>query len=327
MTPVSRRTLLAATVALGLTVPSIGLAQAWPNRPIRMIQPFAAGGPSDVVGREVAARLQEVLGQPVLVDIRAGANSTIGATLAAKATPDGYTILIGSVGTFAINMVTYKDLQYDSLRDFDHLAMSARTPNVLVSSMKVPATSAKEAVALMMTSPGKHTFGVAGMGSSGHLTAELFMSRTRTRGIIVPFKGAGATMAAMIGGEVDFTFTSLGSAANHIRGGRLRAMGVTSGKRIAQFPDLPTLTELGYRDLEIYSWQAFAAPRGLPKDVRTRLEAALAQVVTSGQGRANLENLGWEVVGGNGAVFRETLTREIALWRDVVRTANITITP
>lgn len=327
MTSLLRPLACVALLVCGLATAAGSLAQAWPNRPIRMIQPFAAGGPSDVVGREVAARLQDVLGQPVLVDIRAGANSTIGATLAAKSAPDGYTILIGSVGTFAINMVTYKDLQYESLRDFDHLAMSARTPNVLVSSMKVPATSAKEAVALMNASPGKHTFGVAGMGSSGHLTAELFMIRTRTRGIIVPFKGAGATMAAMIGGEVDFTFTSLGSAANHIRGGRLRAMGVTSGKRIAQFPDLPTLTELGYRDMEIYSWQAFAAPRGLPKEVRARLESALAQVVTTGQGRTNLENLGWEVVGGNGAVFRETLVREIALWREVVRTANITIDP
>jgi tripartite-type tricarboxylate transporter receptor subunit TctC len=321
------RVLLVAALGFGLGLPPVASAQAWPSRPIRMIQPFAAGGPSDVVGREVAARMQEVLGQPVLVDIRAGANSTIGATLAAKATPDGYTILIGSVGTFAINMVTYKDLQYDSLRDFDHLAMSARTPNVLVSSTKVAATSAKEAVAMMTANPGKHTFGVAGMGSSGHLTAELFMIRSRTRGIIVPFKGAGATMAAMIGGEVDFTFTSLGSAANHIRGGRLRAMGVTSAKRIAQFPDLPTFTELGYRDMEIYSWQAFAAPRGLPKEVRARLESVLAQVVTTGQGRTNLENLGWEVVGGNGAMFRETLAREIRLWGEVVKSANIRIDP
>ncbi|MBC7778578.1 MAG: tripartite tricarboxylate transporter substrate binding protein [Proteobacteria bacterium] len=298
-------------------------AQGWPSRPIRMIVPFAAGGPSDVVGREVAARLGESLGQPVIVDIRAGANSTIGAGIAAKANPDGHTILIGSVGTFAINMVTYKDLSYDSLRDFDHLTLSARTPNVLVASTKVGATNVKEVVTLLAANPGKHTFGVAGMGSSGHLTSELFMLRTKTSAIIVPFKGAGATMSDMIGGQVDLTFTSLGSAAPHIRGGRLRALAVTSGKRIAQFSDLPTLTELGYRDMEVYSWQAFVGPRGLPREVRNRLETALISVVTTGQGRANLENLGWEVVGSTGAQFRDTLTREIALWRDVVKTANI----
>jgi tripartite-type tricarboxylate transporter receptor subunit TctC len=302
-------------------------AQSWPSRPIRMIIPFAAGGPSDVVGREVAARLQEQLGQPVLADIRAGANSTIGAALAAKASPDGHTILIGSVGTFAINMVTYKDLQYDSLRDFDLLTLSARSPNVLVSNAKLPATTVKEIVSLLQANPGKHTFGVAGMGSSGHLTSELFMLRTKTRAIIVPFKGAGAAMADLIGGQVDLTFTSLGSAAPHIRGGRLRALGVTSGKRIAQFQDVPTLTELGYKDMEIYSWQAFVAPRGLPKDIRNRLESALISVVTTGAGRANLENLGWEVVGSTGAQFRETLVREIALWREVVKVANITIDP
>ncbi len=316
-----------ALVAAGMLAVGAAAAQNWPSRPVRMIVPFAAGGPSDVVGREVAARLQEQLGQPVLVDIRAGANSTIGAALAAKASPDGHTLLIGSVGTFAINMVTYKDLQYDSLRDFDLLSLSARTPNVLVSSAKLPAGTVKEIVALLQANPGKHTFGVAGMGSSGHLTSELFLLRTKTKAIIVPFKGAGAAMGDLIGGQVDLTFTSLGSAAPHIRGGRLRALGLTSGKRIAQFPDVPTLTELGYRDMEIYSWQAFAAPRGLQKDVRNRLENALIAVVTSGAGRTNLENLGWEVVGSSGAQFRDTLVREIALWREVVRSANITIDP
>jgi tripartite-type tricarboxylate transporter receptor subunit TctC len=314
-----------AVTAVAALACSTAFAQAWPSRPIRMIVPFAAGGPSDVVGREVAARLQEVLGQPVIVDIRAGANSTIGAALGAKANPDGYTILIGSVGTFAINMITYQDRGYDSLRDFDLLTMAARTPNVLVATAKLPVTTVKEAVALLAASPGKHTFGVAGIGSSGHLTSELFMQRSKTSAIIVPFKGAGAAMGDMVGGQVDFTFTSLGSAAPFVRGGRLRALGVTSGKRIAQFPEVPTLAELGYKDMEVYSWQAFVAPKGLPKEVRNRLESGLIQVVTTGAGRTNLENGGWEVVGSSGAQLRETLVREIALWRDVIKTANIKI--
>ncbi|MBY0436561.1 MAG: tripartite tricarboxylate transporter substrate binding protein [Burkholderiales bacterium] len=317
--------LIIGSILAGLLASSMVSAQGWPNRPIRLIVPFAAGGPSDVVGREVAARLQENLGQPIVVDIRAGANSTIGATMAAKANPDGNTLLIGSVGTFAINMVNYKDPGYDSLRDFDLLSLSANTPNVLVASAKVPATNLKEVLALLRANPGKHTYGVAGLGSSGHMTSELLMLRTKTSAIIVPFKGAGATMAAMIGGEVDLTFTSLGSAANHIRSGRLRAMAVTSGKRIGQFPDVPTLTELGYKDMEILSWQGFAAPRGLPKEIFNRLESALIAVVTSGPGRTNLENLGWDIDGTTGAVFRDKLAREIKLWREVVTTAKIKI--
>jgi tripartite-type tricarboxylate transporter receptor subunit TctC len=320
-----RASLFIGGLVAGVLACSVAGAQGWPNRPIRMIVPFAAGGPSDVVGREVAARLQENLGQPVVVDIRAGANSTIGATMAAKATPDGNTILIGSVGTFAINMVNYRNPGYDSLRDFDLLSLSANTPNVLVASAKVPATSAKEVVAMLAANPGKHTYGVAGLGSSGHMTSELFMLRTKTSAIIVPFKGAGATMAAMLGGEVDLTFTSLGSAAVHIRSGRLRPMAVTSGKRIAQFPDVPTLTELGYKDMEILSWQGFAAPRGLPAEIRNRLESALIAVVTTGQGRSNLENLGWDIDGTTGAQFRQKLEREIKLWREVVTTAKIKI--
>lgn len=317
--------LIIGSILAGLLVSGMASAQGWPNRPIRLIVPFAAGGPSDVVGREVAARLQENLGQTIVVDIRAGANSTIGATMAAKANPDGNTLLIGSVGTFAINMVNYKDPGYDSLRDFDLLSLSANTPNVLVASSKVPAANVKEVVALLRSSPGKHTFGVAGLGSSGHMTSELLMLRTKTIAIIVPFKGAGATMAAMLGGEVDLTFTSLGSAANHIRSGRLRAMAVTSGKRIAQFADVPTLTELGYKDMEILSWQGFAAPRGLPKEIFNRLESALIAVVTTGQGRTNLENLGWDIDGTTGAMFRDKLAREIKLWREVVTTAKIKI--
>jgi tripartite-type tricarboxylate transporter receptor subunit TctC len=316
---------IAASALAALLACSAASAQGWPNRPIRLIVPFAAGGPSDIVGREVAARLQENLGQPVIVDIRAGANSTIGATMAAKANPDGNTLLIGSVGTFAINMVNYKDPGYDSLRDFDLLSLAANTPNVLVASTKVPATSVKEVIALLRANPGKHTFGVAGLGSSGHMTSELLMLRTKTTAIIVPFKGAGATMGAMLGGEVDLTFTSLGSVANHIRSGRLRAMAVTSGKRIAQFQEVPTLSELGYKDMEILSWQGFAAPRGLPKDIFSRLESALIAVVTTGQGRTNLENLGWDIDGTTGVVFRDKLAREIRLWREVVTTAKIKI--
>jgi len=317
--------LIIGSILAGLLVSGMASAQGWPNRPIRLIVPFAAGGPSDVVGREVAARLQENLGQTIVVDIRAGANSTIGATMAAKANPDGNTLLIGSVGTFAINMVNYKDPGYDSLRDFDLLSLSANTPNVLVASSKVPAANVKEVVALLRSSPGKHTFGVAGLGSSGHMTSELLMLRTKTSAIIVPFKGAGATMGAMLGGEVDLTFTSLGSAANHIRSSRLRALAVTSGKRIAQFQDVPTLAELGYKDMEILSWQGFAAPRGLPRDIFQRLESALIAVVTNGQGRTNLENLGWDIDGTTGAVFRDKLAREIKLWREVVTTAKIKI--
>jgi tripartite-type tricarboxylate transporter receptor subunit TctC len=296
---------------------------AWPNRPIRMLVPFVAGGSSDIIGRSVAIRMQEALGQTVIVDNRPGANGAIAGQILAKASPDGYTLMVGSIGVFAINVALFKDLSYDPLRDYDLLTVAVRNPNVLITSQKVAAASVKDLVGLLQKSPGKLTFVSSGTGSSDHLSAELFWQRTKTTGIHVPYKGGAAAMADMVGGQVDASFQNLGAATGHIKAGRLRALAVTGDRRSPQLPEVPTMLELGFPGFEVYSWQAFAAPRGLPKDIRSRMESAVVSALKLPQVRQSMDDLGFEVVANTGAEFEAFLRGEIARWKQVVQTANI----
>lgn len=296
---------------------------AWPNRPIRMLVPFVAGGSSDIIGRSVAIRMQEALGQTVIVDNRPGANGAIAGQILAKASPDGYTLMVGSIGVFAINVALFKDLPYDPLRDYDLLTVAVRNPNVLITSQKVAAASVKDLVSLLQKSPGKLTFVSSGTGSSDHLSAELFWQRTKTTGIHVPYKGGAAAMADMVGGQVDASFQNLGAATGHIKAGRLRALAVTGDRRSPQLPEVPTMLELGFPGFEVYSWQAFAAPRGLPKDIRSRMESAVVSALKLPQVRQSMDDLGFEVVANTGAEFEAFLRGEIARWKQVVQTANI----
>ncbi len=313
-----------AMMAVSLaSVVDLALAQSWPTRPIRLMVPFVAGGSSDIVARAVGVRMQESLGQTVIVDNRPGANGAIAAQLLSKANPDGYTFMVGSIGVFAINVALFKDLSYDPLRDFDLLTVAVRTPNVLITSQKVSATSVKELVGLLQKNPGKLTFVSSGTGSSDHLSAELFWQRTNTTGIHVPYKGGAAAMADMIGGQVDASFQNLGAATGHIKAGRLRALAVTGDRRAPQLPDVPTMIELGFGGFEVYSWQAFTAPRGLPKDVRNRLEGAIVAALKLPQLRQSMDDLGFEVVANSSAQFETFLKAEIARWRQVVQTANV----
>jgi len=322
----------AAHLALLLSIPSVLALQAtsvqaqgtaWPSRPIRMLVPFVAGGSSDIVGRSVAIRMQDALGQTVIVDNRPGANGAIAGQILAKASPDGYTLMVGSIGVFAINVALFKDLSYDPLRDYDLLTVAVRNPNVLITSQKVAAASVKDLVGLLQKSPGKLTFVSSGTGSSDHLSAELFWQRTKTTGIHVPYKGGAAAMADMVGGQVDASFQNLGAATGHIKAGRLRALAVTGDRRSPQLPEVPTMLELGFQGFEVYSWQAFAAPRGLPKDIRSRMEGAVVSALKLPQVRQSMDELGFEVVANTGAEFEAFLRGEIARWKQVVQTANI----
>ena len=209
------------------------------------------------------------------------------------------------------------------LRDYDLLTVAVRNPNVLITSQKVAAASVKDLVGLLQKSPGKLTFVSSGTGSSDHLSAELFWQRTKTTGIHVPYKGGAAAMADMVGGQVDASFQNLGAATGHIKAGRLRALAVTGDRRSPQLPDVPTMLELGFQGFEVYSWQAFAAPRGLPKDIRSRMEGAVVSALKLPQVRQSMDDLGFEVVANTGAEFEAFLRGEIARWKQVVQTANI----
>ncbi|MEA2925205.1 MAG: hypothetical protein QOD25_2327, partial [Alphaproteobacteria bacterium] len=257
---------LALFVVAAISAASVQAAE-YPERNITVIVPFPAGGASDMTARLVTPKLGERVKQSVIVDNRAGANGSLGATAMKQAPADGYTLLVGSIGVFAINPALYKDLRYDPQKDFDLLSVVVRTPNVLVANPGFPANNVRELIEQLNKNPGKITFASSGTGSSDHLTAALFWQKTGTSGIHVPYRGGGPAINDLIAGHANVSFQNLGAIAEQVKAGRLKALAVTSDKRVPILPDVPTMAEAGVKDLEVYSWQAAAAPKGLPAAV------------------------------------------------------------
>ncbi|HEY6380238.1 MAG TPA: tripartite tricarboxylate transporter substrate binding protein [Pseudolabrys sp.] len=296
----------------------------YPERNVTVIVPFPPGGASDVTARLTGNKLAERLGKSIIIENRAGANGGLGATGAKSAAPDGYTLLIGSIGVYAINPVLYKNLKYDPLKDFDLLSLLVRTPNVLVTSSDFPVKSAGDLIAHLKKNPNQVTFASSGIGSSDHLTAVLFWQNTGTSGVHVPYKGGGPAINDLMGGHANASFQNLGAVAQHIKAGKLKALAVTGEKRAAALPDVPTTAEAGIPDLVVYSWQAAAAPKGLPADVRAKLESEIAATVSSPDVKKQFNDIGFDVVGSNGPQFREFLVGETQRWKKVVEAGNIT---
>jgi tripartite-type tricarboxylate transporter receptor subunit TctC len=241
-----------------------------------------------------------------------------------QAPADGYTLLVGSIGVFAINPALFKDLRYDPQKDFDLLSVVVRTPNVLVAHPGFPANSVRELIEHLNKNPGKTTFASSGTGSSDHLTAALFWQKTGTSGIHVPYRGGGPAINDLIAGHANVSFQNLGAIAEQVKAGRLKALAVTSDKRVPILPDVPTMAEAGVKDLEVYSWQAAAAPKGLPAAVKARLEAEFAASANSPDVKAKFEAVGFDVVANNGEQFAKFLADEIARWKSVIETGKIT---
>ena len=299
-------------------------AQAeYPDRPVTVIVPFPPGGASDMTARLLTKKLAERVGQSVVVDNRGGANGSIGAAALKQAKPDGYTFLVGSIGVFGINPALFKDLRYNPLEDFDLLSVAVRTPNVLVANPGFPANTVAELVEYLKKNPDKVTFASSGTGSSDHLTAALFLQKTGTTGIHVPYKGGGPAISDLISGHANVSFQNLGAIAQHVKSGKLKALGVTSAARAPALPEVPTMADAGVKDLEVYSWQAAAAPKGLPADVRKKLEAELIASATAPDIKAQFEAVGFEVVASNGDEFAKFLTGEIARWKNVIEVGKI----
>jgi tripartite-type tricarboxylate transporter receptor subunit TctC len=321
----TRRFVGAAMLGLLASAAVFGTAQAqqYPDRNVTMIVPFPAGGSSDITGRSIAAKLTESLGKTVVVENRAGANGSLGATLLKQAAPDGYTLLVGSIGVFGINPALFPDLKYDPMKDFDLLTVAVRTPNVLVANPGFPANNVKELIEYMKKNPDKVSFASSGTGSSDHLTAELFMQKTGTKGVHVPYKGGGPAIADLIGGHANVSFQNLGAIANHVRGGKLKALAVTADKRNKALPDVPTLAEAGVKDVEVYSWQAAAAPKGLPPAIRARLEKDMIAGLKSADATAKFNDIGFDVVANTGKEFETFLAAEIARWKTVIEVGKI----
>ncbi len=310
---------LAAAAVVGVQP---ALAQ-YPDKPVTVIVPFPPGGASDTTARQVAPKLAERLGQSVLIDNKAGANGAIGAGALKQAKPDGYTLLVGSIGVFGINPALFKDLRYDPLKDFDLLSVLVRTPNVLVANPSFPVNSVAELIEYLKKNPDKVSFASSGTGSSDHLTAALFLQKTGTTGLHVPYKGGGPAINDLISGHANVSFQNLGAIAPHVRAGKLKALAVTSGSRAAALPDVPTMAQAGVKDLEVYSWQAAAAPKGLPAAVKAKLEADIAAAAKSPDVKAQFERIGFEVVASSGADFDKFAAAEIARWKQVIEGAKI----
>lgn len=313
--------LAAAAVAMAAWQPA--MAQ-YPDRPVTMIVPFPPGGASDTAARMVSAKLGESLGQSIVIDNKAGANGAIGAVALKQAKPDGYTVLVGSIGVFGINPALFKDLRYDPVKDFDLLSVLVRTPNVLVAHPGFPANTVGELIEYLKKNPDKVSFASSGTGSSDHLTAALFLQKTGTTGVHVPYKGGGPAINDLISGHANVSFQNLGAIAQHVRSGKLKALAVTSASRAPALPDVPTIGEAGVKDLEVYSWQAAAAPKGLPPAIKAKLEAEFAKAAQSPDVKKQFENIGFEVVASSAAEFDRFIAAEIARWKQVIEVGKIT---
>jgi tripartite-type tricarboxylate transporter receptor subunit TctC len=313
-------------VVAAFAIVTVAFAQRadYPERNITVIVPFPPGGASDITARLVTSKLSERVKQTVVVDNRAGANGSLGAQVMRQAPADGYTLLIGSIGVFAINPALYKNLRYDPQKDFDLLSQLVRTPNVLVASPSFPANTVGELIAYLKKNPGKVTFASSGTGSSDHLTAALLWQKTGTSGIHVPYKGGGPAINDLVAGHANVSFQNLGAISQHVKSGKLKALAVTSDGRVATLPEVPTMGQAGVNDLVVYSWQSAAAPKGLPNAVKAKLEAELMASANTPDIRAKFEAIGFDVVASSGDAFARFLAEEIARWKAVVETGNIT---
>lgn len=311
---------LLCALAASLTVAS---AMAWPDKPVTLVVPFPPGGSTDLIARTLAPKLQEKLGGTFIVDNKAGATGTIGAGGVARAAPDGHTLLVSSLGPYVIAPHLLAKVPYDALKDFDYITVAVQAPNVLVVPANSPHKSMAEVIAYVKANPDRMTFASSGNGSSDHLTAELFWLQTGTSGIHVPYKGGGPVMTDLLGGQVDASFMNINTAMPQIKADKLRPLAITSAKRSLLLPNVPTLEELGIKDANVQSWQAIAAPHGLPADIKGKLHAAILAGLNDPQVKSKLLDLGFEIVANTPEQFTAFQAVEFARWKKLIAARKI----
>jgi tripartite-type tricarboxylate transporter receptor subunit TctC len=296
----------------------------YPSRPLRAIVPNAPGGGSDISGRIVASALGEALGQQVVVDNRPGAGGTMGVATAARAQPDGYTLLMGNISTHGINVAVFKSLPYDPVKEFAPVSMLGTTPNVLVVHPSVPAKTFKEFIAYAKAHPGTIRYGSSGTGGSPHLAMELLKSLTGTDMLHVPYKGSGPVTIDLMSGQIHVTSASVSSQLPYIKSGKLRPLAVTSAKRSAQLPDVPTVIESGVPGYEVTIWYGLFVPAGVPQRIIARLHGELVKVLATPMLQQRMANAGIDASSSTPAELGAFVKAEIAKWTQVVRIAGIT---
>lgn len=308
-------------MALAAFSPS-GLAQ-YPERPIRVIVPFAPGGNVDLTARTITPALAELLGRNVVVDNRGGAGGALGAEIVAGASPDGYTLLVGSTGLLSIAPVINSKLRYNPVKDFAPIALISNVALVMLVNPSSPAKSAKEFAALAKSRAGQMTMASSGNFSTGQLAGALFQNVTGTRLIHVPYKGASLAVADLVGGHVDVMFDQVSSAIGHIRGGKVRALALTAAARSADLPEVPTMREAGIPGVEAGTYTAMVAPAGTPRAIVTRLNAAVSQALAAKPARDSFARQGAEIMGGTPEAAAGYIRSEIAKWSKVIRETGI----
>lgn len=311
-------------LGLGLAVTAAAHAQAWPTKAVTFIVPFPPGGSTDTVARAIGPRMSNALGQPVLVDNKAGATGTIGAAYVKRAAPDGCTFLVTSLGPLVIAPHLIKGMQYDPLKDFDPITVAVQAPNVFVVPADSPHKSVADVIAYEKKNPGKMTFASSGNGSSDHLTAALFWQQSGTTGLHVPYKGGAPAITDLLGGQVDASFQNLNAVLQNIKAGKLRALAVTGGKRSPLLPDVPTMAEAGVQGVEVYSWQAIVAPRGLPAEVRAKAHDSMVAALHDPAVKQQFDALGLDVVADTPEHFAAFERQEFDRWKKVIETGHIT---
>lgn len=314
------------TASAGLFGTQLVLAQSlanYPAKPIRLVVPFTPGGSTDILARAIGLELTKAWGQPVVIENVPGAGGSIGADKVAKAPADGYTLLMGHIGTLAVNPSLYPNLPYDPVKNFAPVAWVARVPNVLVVHPSVKATTVQELVALAKSKPGQLNYGSGGNGSAANLATEYFKMQTGTSLLHIPYRGTAPAVTDLVGGQIQVLFTGAPAVMGQIKSGQVRALAVSSPKRMDALPDLPTVADAGYKNFEADQWYGVVAPAGTPKDIVAKLNSQINQSLNSAELKTRLNNEGAVATPNTPEVFGSLIQSEIARWKPVIQSGRV----
>ncbi|WP_454720789.1 MULTISPECIES: Bug family tripartite tricarboxylate transporter substrate binding protein [Cupriavidus] len=315
---------LAALAAVCLAAP-VGnvLADTFPSHPLQMVVPFPPGGATDIVGRLLAKKMGDQLGQSVVIDNRPGAGTIVGAGYVAKAAPDGYTLLVSSGTTFTVNPAINAKLPYDPLKSFEPIGLTGRTGLILLANRDQPISNLKQLAAALKAAPDKYSYGSFGTGSTAQFAGEMLLNGMGVKMLHVPYKGSSPAMTDLIGGQIPFSMDTVSAAIPQVKSGKVKAIAVTTARRSTLLPDVPTAAEAGYAGIDMDTWIAVVAPRGLPADVKAKLEKALAATMADPETKKKLLDNGFEPAYANGAAVTALITRELPTMRAIAQRANI----
>ena len=312
-----------ALLAASLLSLPVQAATAFPNKPIRIIVAYTPAGTTDILARAIGQKMSETWGQPVIIDNRAGAAGNIGTEVAARATPDGHTLLMGTAGTHGINVSLYRKLSWHPVNDFAPVSLSAMVPNIMVVNNALPVKNVREFVAHVKANPGKLSYGSPGNGSTAHLSMELFKSMTGSTIVHIPYKGSAGVLTDVMGGQIAVSIDNMPPYIPQVKAGKIRALAVSTGKRSSAMPDLPTIAEAGVPGYEAGAWFGLLAPAGTPKPIVAQLSAESARIIKLPDVSKRVSELGADPVGSTPEQFAELIKTEIAKWAKVIKDANV----